>query len=100
MSSGLWGFAGQKKRICLFCGKVVILQTRIDKITKIYMKENSLYDKKSIRAIVCEKPDWNEIAKDCVAFTNAQGGIIDFGIEDDSETPPIGQRIDENLPII
>ena len=64
------------------------------------MKENSLYDKKSIRAIVCEKPDWNEIAKDCVAFANAQGGVIDFGIEDDSETPPIGQTIDENLPII
>ena len=64
------------------------------------MKENNLYDKKSIRAIVCEKPDWNEIAKDCVAFANAQGGVIDFGIEDDSETPPIGQTIDENLPII
>ena len=40
-----------------------------------------MYDKKSIRAIVCEKPDWNEIAKDCVAFSNAQGGVIDFGIE-------------------
>lgn len=64
------------------------------------MKENSLYDKKSIRAIVCEKPDWNEIAKDCVAFSNAQGGVIDFGIEDNAETPPKGQTIDENLPNI
>ena len=59
-----------------------------------------MYDKKSIRAIVCEKPDWNEIAKDCVAFSNAQGGVIDFGIEDNAETPPKGQTIDENLPNI
>ena len=64
------------------------------------MKENSLYDKKSIREITCKNPDWNEIAKDCVAFSNAQGGIIDYGIENDSDDPPIGQIIDENLPVI
>lgn len=64
------------------------------------MKENSLYDKKSIRELTCKNPDWNEIAKDCVAFSNAQGGTIDYGIENDSDEPPLGQVIDENLPII
>ncbi|MBQ3595940.1 MAG: putative DNA binding domain-containing protein [Bacteroidales bacterium] len=63
------------------------------------MKENSLYDKKSIRELTCKNPDWNEIAKDCVAFSNAQGGTIDYGIENDSDEPPIGQVIDENLPV-
>lgn len=63
------------------------------------MKENSLYDKKSIREITGKNPDWNEVAKDCVAFSNAQGGVIDYGIEDNSEVPPIGQTIDETLPV-
>lgn len=55
------------------------------------MKENSLYDKKSLSAIIGKSVDWNEVAKDCVAFSNAQGGVIDYGIEDDSDVPPIGQ---------
>lgn len=63
------------------------------------MKENSLYDKKSIREITGKNSDWNEVAKDCVAFSNAQGGVIDYGIEDNSEVPPIGQTIDETLPV-
>lgn len=63
------------------------------------MKENSIYDKKSIREITGKNPDWNEVAKDCVAFSNAQGGVIDYGIEDNSEVPPIGQTIDETLPV-
>lgn len=63
------------------------------------MKENSLYDKKSIREIMGKSADWNEVAKDCVAFSNAEGGIIDYGIEDKSDTPPIGQIIDERLPV-
>ena len=59
------------------------------------MKENSLYDKKSIREITGKSADWNEVAKDCVAFSNAQGGTIDYGIEDDVEAPDPMQRIDE-----
>lgn len=51
------------------------------------MKENSLYDKKSLKEITGKSADWNEVAKDCVAFSNAQGGIIDYGIEDDAEEP-------------
>lgn len=64
------------------------------------MKENSLYDKKSLREITGKSADWNEVAKDSVAFSNAQGGMIDYGIEDDSDVPPIGQTIDEGLPVV
>lgn len=45
------------------------------------MKENSLYDKKSLREITGKNADWNEVAKDCVAFSNALGGVINYGIE-------------------
>ena len=64
------------------------------------MKENSLYDKKSILSILGKNPDFKEIAKDCVAFSNAEGGIIDFGIEDDDELPKEGQKIPDDLDVI
>ncbi len=64
------------------------------------MKENSLYDKKSLRAIYGKQADYNEIAKDCIAFCNAQGGRIDFGIEDKEELPPAEQIIPPDLPTI
>jgi len=63
------------------------------------MKENSIYDKKSLRAIKGKNADFEEIAKDCVAFSNAEGGIIDFGIEDDTNIPPASQMIPEELPV-
>ena len=63
------------------------------------MKENSIYDKKSLRAIEGKNADFDEIAKDCVAFSNAEGGIIDFGIEDDATIPPASQKIPEELPV-
>lgn len=62
------------------------------------MRENSLYDKKSLRAIHGPKADYKEIAKDCVGFVNAQGGVIDFGIEDDDDIPESTQRIPKDLP--
>ncbi len=62
------------------------------------MKENSLYDKKSLRAIVGKTADFPELTKDCVAFSNAQGGTIDIGIEDGDHLPPSAQRIAEDLP--
>ncbi len=40
------------------------------------MKENSIYDKKSLRAIVGKNADFDEIAKDCVAFSNAELSLI------------------------
>lgn len=61
------------------------------------MKENSLYDKKSIREITGKSADWNEVAKDCVAFSNAQGGVIDYGIEDDADGPPAEQKVSEEM---
>ena len=63
------------------------------------MKENSLYDKKSLKEITGKSADWNEVAKDCVAFSNAQGGIIDYGIEDDAEEPMPNQRVPEELVV-
>jgi ATP-dependent DNA helicase RecG len=61
------------------------------------MKENSLRDKKSLRTLTKANPDWDELAKDCVCFANAQGGSIFFGIEDEEELPPAGQKIPEHL---
>lgn len=63
------------------------------------MKENSLYDKKSLKEIIGKSADWNEVAKDCVAFSNAQGGIIDYGIEDDANEPVPNQRVAEELVV-
>ena len=63
------------------------------------MKENSLYDKKSLREITGKSADWNEVAKDCVAFSNAQGGVIDYGIEDDADAPPADQKVSEDIAI-
>lgn len=63
------------------------------------MIENSLYDRKSLRAIYGPKADFKEIAKDCVAFANAQGGVIDFGIEDNAIVPDVTQRIPKDLPV-
>jgi len=62
------------------------------------MKENSLYDKKSLRTVVGKTADFSELAKDCVAFSNAQGGVIDIGIENDDTMPPASQHVPEDLP--
>lgn len=61
------------------------------------MKENSIYDKKSLRTVVGKNADFNELAKDCVAFSNAEGGSIDIGIEDDQTLPPEEQKIPDRL---
>lgn len=63
------------------------------------MEENSLYDKKSLREIMGKNADWNEVAKDCVAFSNAQGGVIEYGIEDDTDAPPADQKVSEEIAI-
>lgn len=61
------------------------------------MIENSLYDKKSLRLVDGKSADFRDLAWNCVAFANAQGGVIDIGIEDDATSPPNGQRINETL---
>jgi len=63
------------------------------------MIENQNIDKKSLRFLKGKQTDWDELAKDCVCFANAQGGFIYIGIEDDGILPPVGQVIkDRNLP--
>lgn len=61
------------------------------------MKENGIYDKKSIKTVVGKTADFSELAKDCVAFSNAEGGYIDIGIEDNCLLPPESQKINEGL---
>ncbi|MBL8375232.1 ATP-binding protein, partial [Accumulibacter sp.] len=41
--------------------------------------------------------DWDGLAKDCIAFSNAQGGRLLIGIEDDNDAPAPGQRINPTL---
>jgi len=63
------------------------------------MKENKNTDKKSIKFLKGRRTNWNELAKDCVAFANAQGGYIFIGIEDDENIPIQNQKItDSDLP--
>ena len=55
--------------------------------------EGQTIDKKSLRAVTGKSADFPELAKDCVAFANAQGGHLQIGIEDEVELPPADQRI-------
>lgn len=61
------------------------------------MKENQTWDKKSLRAVIGNSKSFDEIAKDCVAFANKEGGHLAIGIEDDDELPPSTQRVDDSL---
>ncbi|MCB1914098.1 MAG: putative DNA binding domain-containing protein [Rhodocyclaceae bacterium] len=60
--------------------------------------EGQLLDQKSLRAVTGKTADWNEIAKDCIAFANATGGRLLLGIEDRQDAPPVGQKIPNDLP--
>ncbi len=60
--------------------------------------EGQLLDQKSLRAVTGKTADWNEIAKDCIAFANATGGRLLLGIEDGQNTPPADQHIPPDLP--
>lgn len=59
--------------------------------------ESQHLDRKSLRAITGKAPDWSELAKDCVAFANAQGGRLLVGIEDGESEPPAGQRVSSEI---
>lgn len=60
--------------------------------------EGQLLDHKSLKAILGNSADWDEIAKDCIAFANASGGRLLIGIEDGQELPPSGQTVPDHLP--
>lgn len=62
------------------------------------MKESDKYDKKSLKLVTGKTTDWDDLAKDCIAFANLRGGIIDIGIEDKAEMPESNQTISEDLP--
>jgi ATP-dependent DNA helicase RecG len=62
------------------------------------MKENQEIEKKSIRIISGGNPDWDHLARECVCFANAFGGKILIGIEDDMDSPPPNQKVNQNLP--
>jgi ATP-dependent DNA helicase RecG len=62
------------------------------------MKENQFQEKKSIKIVSGKTADWAELAKDCVCFANARGGMIAIGIEDSQIFPPENQKIDTDLP--
>jgi ATP-dependent DNA helicase RecG len=60
--------------------------------------EGQLLDHKSLRAVTGKNADWNELAKDCVAFASATGGRLLLGIEDGQDQPPVGQQVPVDLP--
>ncbi|MDP2007140.1 MAG: ATP-binding protein [Rubrivivax sp.] len=55
--------------------------------------ENQHFDRKSLRKVTGKTAAWSELALDCVAFANAQGGSLLIGIEDGQEAPPPGQTV-------
>ena len=59
--------------------------------------ENQHFDCKSLRKVTGKTAAWAELALDCVAFANAQGGSLLIGIEDDQEVPPPGQTVPTGL---
>jgi ATP-dependent DNA helicase RecG len=63
------------------------------------MEESSTYDKKSLLTFATEPArwDWAKIAKHCVAFANARGGALIFGIEDNAGDAPPDQTIPPHL---
>jgi len=59
--------------------------------------EGQNVDRKSLKLVSGKTAQWDELAKDCVAFANAQGGRILVGIEDGETGPHSGQRISTEL---
>ena len=59
--------------------------------------ENQHFDRKSLRKVTGKTAAWSELALDCVAFANAQGGSLLIGIEDGQDLPPPGQTLPPGL---
>ena len=60
-------------------------------------EEGQNIDRKSLKMFTGKNPQWAELAKDCVCFANARGGVILIGIEDGATEPPHGQVIPPDL---
>lgn len=61
------------------------------------MEECTIFDKKSLRTVIGKSANFDELAKDCVAFANSKGGFIHIGVEDDATLPPIDQKIEQKI---
>ena len=61
------------------------------------MKEGLKFDKKSLKTVQGKATGFDELAKDCVAFANTEGGHLAIGIEDANEEPAPDQIIPEGL---
>ena len=61
------------------------------------MKEGLKFDKKSLKTVQGKATGFDELAKDCVAFANTEGGHLAIGIEDVDEEPAQDQIIPEGL---
>lgn len=61
------------------------------------MEEGQEIEKKSLKILTGNNPDWDTIVKECVAFANANGGILLIGIEDNADEPPVNQKVPKNV---
>lgn len=63
------------------------------------MEEGQTFDRKSLLTFAAEPERWNwqKIAKHCIAFANAGGGTLHFGVEDKQNEPPPAQRMASSL---
>jgi ATP-dependent DNA helicase RecG len=62
------------------------------------MNENQEIEKESIRIVTGSTADFDKLAKDCVCFANARGGVIYIGIENNDDMPPVTQKVPSDLP--
>ena len=75
--------------------QIYLEANRIDVKKAGNMEENINTDKKSLKFLKGRNTDWDELAKDCVSFANAQGGSIYIGIENKDSLPPANQKISD-----
>lgn len=61
-------------------------------------REDQHTDLKSLRIVTGKTADWDELAKDAVAFANGAGGRLLIGIEDGVALPPPDQKVPPTLP--
>ena len=64
------------------------------------MKEGLKFDKKSLKTIQGKTAVFDELAKDCVAFANTEGGHLAIGIEDAVDVPAPEQIIPDELRVL
>jgi ATP-dependent DNA helicase RecG len=98
-------FAEQSSLHCLFHPSFISFASRqkswdfskhFEGVGPVSLEGQSI-ERKSLRLITGRAVDWHELAKDCVAFANAQGGRLFIGIENGDQEPPSGQSVSAEL---